>query len=171
MPLSTSSFERPLPDMPWLRIFAAALLICIIFITLMEIRLAQLGYHSTVLDSPGRWAKERARASQLGEKALILIGASRIQLGIDLDTLRRETGLEPVQLAIDGSSFVPILQDLANDPTIRGTILVDYYPESIEGAGSGDYGAATAFVLAYARYQHEQKSFSLSRIENYLGKV
>lgn len=171
MPLSTSSFERTLPHVSWLRIFSAALLIAFTFIAFMEIRLAQLGYHSTVLDSPERWAKERARASQLGEQALILIGASRIQLGIDLDTLHKETGLKPVQLAVDGSSFVPVLKGLAEDPTIRGTVLVDYYPESVESALSGEYGAATVFERTFEKRTGTREFFSLAHIENLLGEM
>lgn len=157
--------------MPWLRIFCAALLISFTFIILMEARLAQLGYHATVLDSAERWAKERARASQLGERALILIGGSRIQLGIDLDTLRKVTGLEPVQLAVDGSSFVPILRSLADDPTIRGTVLVDYYPESVEGALSGEYGAATAFERAFEKRMIKHEFFSLASVEKLLSEM
>lgn len=171
MPLSISSFKRLSPDIPWLRIFGAALLISFTFIILMEIRLAQLGYHSTILDSTEHWAKERARASQLGKRALILIGGSRIQLGIDLDTLRKETGLEPVQLAVDGSSFVPVLKGLADDPTIRGTVLVDYYPGSVEGAFSGEYGAATAFERAFKKHAGEQSLFSLASVEKSLAEM
>jgi hypothetical protein len=169
MPLSTSNSERLLPDVRWLPIFGTALLICFTFVALMEIRLAQLGYHPTILDSKERWADERARASQLGKRALIIIGASRIQLGLDLEVLRRETGLEPVQLAVDGSSFVPILKGLADDPTIRGTILVDYSPMVVAGAVSGDYGAATAFQRAFDKRALEPESFSLARMEKLLA--
>lgn len=170
MLLSTSSFDRPLPEVAWLRIFGTAMLISLLCIALMETRLAQLGYHSTVLDSPERWAKERARASQLGERALVLIGGSRIQLGIDLDILRKETKLEPVQLAVDGSSFVPILKGLAADPTIRGTVLVDYYPESIETALSGEYGAATIFERGFEKGSGKYELFSLTRLEKSLAE-
>lgn len=157
--------------MPWLRIFGAALLIFFSFVVLMEIRLAQLGYHPTVLDSKDRWAKERTRASELGEKALILIGASRIQLGIDLDTLRKETGLEPVQLAVDGSSFVPILKGLADDPSIRGTVLIDYSPGAVEGALSGEFGAAAAFEQAFEKRAARRELFSLISVEKSLTET
>ena len=171
MPSSTSSFERPIPELPWLLILGTALLISTIFIAAMEVRLARLGYHPTVLDTKDRWVKERIRASQLGEHALILIGGSRIQLGIDLDTLRNKTGLEPVQLAIDGSSFVPVLKGLADDPTIRGTVLIDYYPESVTGALSGEYGAATVFQRTFEKHTREQGKISLTHAEKYLTEM
>lgn len=81
----------------------------------------------------------------LGDRALILVGASRIQLGLDLDILRRETGLEPVQLAMDGSAAGPILEGLANDPSISGTVLVDYYDHAIGAMG----GAAKTMQHRY----------------------
>lgn len=171
MPLSTSSSDRSLPEISWVPIICTALFIFAAFAAFMEVRLAQLGYHSTVLDSAERWAKERARASRLGERALILIGGSRIQLGIDLDTLRKQTGLEPVQLAVDGSSFVPILKGLADDPTVRGTVLVDYYPESVEGALSGEYGAAAVFERTFEKRAGARTFFSLAHIENFLGEM
>jgi hypothetical protein len=170
MPSSTSSFERHLPDLPWLLIFGKALFIFLAFASLVEVRLAQLGYQPTTLDSKDRWAKERSRVDALGKKALILVGASRIQLGIDLDTLRRETKLEPVQLAIDGSSFIPVLRNLANDPSMRGTVIVDYSPGALEGALSGSYGAATTFVEAYEKQIGSHALFTLAQVEKHLAE-
>lgn len=135
MPSSTSNSERHLPQVPWLQILGLAVFIFIVAVVALEKRLSWLGYQPVASDSSTRWLKERARASELGERALILVGASRIQLGLDLDVLRARTGLEPVQLAIDGSAFTPILEGLANDPTIRGTILVDYYDHAVGARG------------------------------------
>ncbi|MGZ3236438.1 MAG: hypothetical protein ACXU8A_03590 [Burkholderiaceae bacterium] len=140
---SISNSERPFVDMPWPRIFMVVLIFFILFSIGMEWRLAQIGIAPTVSDSQEKWEAERIRASQLGKNALILIGASRIQLGVDLAILKKETGLEPVQLAIDGSSSTPILAGLANDPKIQGTIIVDYYDHNI-----GDNGGLAE------KYQH-----------------
>lgn len=125
MPLSTSSSE-PLPSPRWQHILPAALLILLGFIGFIEYQLARKGFEPTVLDTAELWQQQRQRASQLGKQALIIVGSSRSQLGLDLAVLRQQTGLEPVQLALDGSSFLPILQGLAEDPEITGTILVDY---------------------------------------------
>ncbi len=125
MPSSTSSSDRRLPRLRWSVVLGGAVAICTAFVGAMELRLAARGFNPSVIDSPRLWARERQRADALGSRALILVGSSRVLLDTDLDTLRRETGLEPVQLAIDGSSFVPVLQGLAEDPAIKGTVLVD----------------------------------------------
>lgn len=126
VPLSISNSNQRLPQANWLAILAAAGTLLLAFIGLMEYQLARRGFESTVLDSRELWLQQRQRASDLGSNALILIGGSRIQLGVDLDLLRQNSPLEPVQLAIDGSSFLPILQGLAEDPSITGTLVVDY---------------------------------------------
>jgi hypothetical protein len=84
-----------------------------------------------VLDSDQRWLEQRSLASRLGRDALVLIGASRMQLGLDMETAQALTGLTPVMLALDGSSFVPVLEGLAADERITGTILVDYYDAAL----------------------------------------
>jgi hypothetical protein len=119
------------------------------YISVTELALARRGFAPTVNDTEARWLKERERASALGPRALVLVGASRIQLGIDLGVLRRQTGLEPVQLAIDGSSYVPILQGLAADESIRGTVILDLMP----GPVSFDAQPTGRSVHYQARYE------------------
>ena len=121
---------RRMPE-PWPGVLVGALALLAIFVAVTELRLAARGIRATAVDSEALWIRERARASRLGERAIILIGASRVQTGIDPDVLRSRTGLEPVQLAIDGSSFVPVLEGLARDPSVRGTVIVGYYDESV----------------------------------------
>lgn len=103
-----------------------ALAVLVLCVAALEARLALRGFQSTAEDSEELWLGQRARATALGERALVLVGASRIQLDTDLDELRRLTGLEPVQLAVDGSSFRPVLAGLAADPDVRGTVIVDF---------------------------------------------
>ena len=136
MPSSTSSSERTWPQGRWARLFALALGATVLCAGWIELGLRLRGFQPAVQDSPQAWAEQRERAPALGPDALALVGASRIQLALDLDVLRARTGLEPVQLAVDGGSFVPLLADLAADPTFRGRVLVDYTDQAIaEGDG------------------------------------
>ena len=132
---STSSFERVQPAMPWLRVLGFAFLVLAATIAFMEWRLNELGYRPTQLNSEAKWAAERARANKLGKNALILVGQSRILLDVDLDALREASGMEPVQLAIDGNAPFDILRGLATDPGITGTIVVDYYDYTVGASG------------------------------------
>jgi signal transduction histidine kinase len=104
----------------------------------MESGLAARGYVPSLAESYGLWQTQRRRADRLGKHALILVGNSRMQNDIDLDTLRRDTGLEPVQLAIGGASFLPVLQGLADDPDITGTVLINFEPDVLAQPATDD---------------------------------
>lgn len=120
----TSSSRERAPRDNGLLVLLVSGLISISILLLVETRLYDAGAVPSVHDSLELWSVQRTRASKLGDKALIIVGASRTLVGIDLETLRQKTGLEPVQLSIDGSGFLPVLEDLAIDPRVTGTVLV-----------------------------------------------
>lgn len=124
MPLSISSSNHRLPKDNWLGVWVGIIGLLIISLVAIEWHLRNIGWSPSVVDSPDLWVEQRKRASALKERAIILVGASRMQLDMDLNVLRKESGLEPVQLAIDGTSYTPVLENLANDPDIKGTVLV-----------------------------------------------
>lgn len=133
---------------------AAAVLLCFTTAVGMEMRLGALGYQPSARDSLERWQAARARAARLGERGLILVGASRFLLGLDLDVLRRETGLEPVQLALDGSGGEPIFAGLANDPAIRGTVIVEYYDHTVGARGGVAEDMQRRYEKSAGRLRH-----------------
>ena len=124
MPLSTSSSSRPTPDKVLSQYLLVGLLTGLLLVGIAENGIRIKGGRPDVRDTPELWSAQRQRAAKLGTKAITLVGASRMQLGINLDILNQLTGKEPVQLAIDGSPFLEILEDLANDPDIKGNILI-----------------------------------------------
>lgn len=156
MALSTSNSELLAHRPDWIWVLAGALLMLLAYVGITEAALSEKGFSPTVNDTEALWLNERERASSLGQGALILVGASRIQLDLDLRVLREKTGLEPVQLAIDGSSYVPVLQGLARDPTIRGTVVVDLMP----GPVSFEVGPTGTSQ----HYQSEYDTFSAGNV-------
>ncbi len=168
--LSTSNSNERLPQRNWKPVLLGALLIVVVAVAGLELALANRGFEKTLPDSMRLWIKSRAHASALGERALILVGNSRIRMDIDMDALRDATGLEPVQLGVDGArSSEPILQALADDPSVRGTVLVSYLDtESVPGAASMD--DSQAFEAAY-RWWKAQAPFSFQVTEDALDDV
>lgn len=144
---STSSSNQRLPRLEWRPLLLSGLLIFILGVGALEAALAWRGYRPNLSDSASLWAKQRIRVDELGSKALVLVGGSRMLLDTDLGTLRRHTGYEPVQLAVDGSSFVPVLADLAADPEVKGTVLVDFDINIL--AAPVQYDDAYAYVDDY----------------------
>jgi hypothetical protein len=134
------------------------------FVLTMECGLAARGYVPSLAESYGLWQAQRLRADRLGRRALILVGNSRMQNDIDLATLRRDTGLEPVQLAVGGASFLPVLEGLADDPGITGTVLVNFEASALALPAQEDL--AYDYQTQYSRHGNTTDFF---RAENWLS--
>lgn len=174
MPSSTSSSDiyltrRDVPGGAWLRPFAVGFLVFCLAVSMLEGVLAMRGFKPTVVDSPERWSHERERASELGHEGIILIGASRAQLDVDLPTLASESGRPVMQLAIDGNSYVPVLRDLAEDDRVTGTIVVEYQDGAMRGAFPED--RATEYVENARRTRQRHTHIDFSASESALGDV
>lgn len=126
----------------------------LLVVGMLEGALAARGFRATVVDSPALWARERLHASEAGSNALIVVGASRAQLDIDLGALAQVTGKEPVQLAIDGSSYISVLADLAADDRVTGTVVVDYQ------GGVPDPGYQDASMRYVQFWRHRERTGS-----------
>jgi hypothetical protein len=159
--------RRYIPGGPWLGPLVVALLLTLLTIGAEEYALARRGFAPTIVDSASIWARERARAGRLGSDALVLIGSSRMQLDVDLDTLRDMTGKEPVQLAIDGSSFVSVLADLAADDSVTGTVLVDYQDHVVNDLHRDD--GAAVYLAQWQRVRGRSAIPDFTMVESWLG--
>lgn len=166
MPLSTSSSNQRLPHASWGSVLMGALAIFATFVIAMELSLAARGFRSTVIDSEALWLKQRHRASDLGARGLILVGDSRMELDVDLDVLRRCTGLAPVQLALDHSSFIPVLRSLADDPSVAGTIIVSFSESAMMAFPHCD--TADRLEIAYKQERARRIIPDFTRTETYL---
>ena len=86
-------------------------------------------YVPSIEDHWELWGINRRFATQQKGRALALIGASRIQLGVHPDVFARSTGIRPLMLAIDGNSPLPVLQNLADDPGFSGLVICSLTPQ------------------------------------------
>jgi hypothetical protein len=114
--------ERPLPKQPWAVLAVAAFALVAAATAGWEIHWRGKGlYAGDYKQSVALWAKERRKAT--GD-ATVIIGSSRIFFGVNLDVWERETGVRPVQLAMEGTSARIVLEDLARDADFRGLLIV-----------------------------------------------
>ena len=158
--------RRTLPEGRWLVPFATGVVLLLLVVGMLEGALAARGFRATVVDSPALWARERLHASEAGRHALILVGASRAQLDVDLGALAEATGKQPVQLAIDGSSYVSVLADLAADDRVSGTVIVDYQG----GVPDPDFQDASMRYVEYWRHRERTgTTYDFQRMENALA--
>lgn len=162
MLLSISNSDDRMHQRDWGRVWLIGLLTALVFLGGWEAFWRIRGFQPTVQDDWGIWAKVRRQAVSQGDRAIILVGASRIQAGLNPDIFKKVTGKRPLVLAIDGSSPIPVMENLAEDDRITGTIICSFTPMFL-GEDSDDFGRSKRWIRRY----HEQKWSS--RIETQLS--
>src|SRR5215217_7750298 len=95
------------------------------FIICWEVFLRHKGYSVSFDDGGPLWSDKRAQAYQPSDKATVFIGSSRIKFDLDIPTWEKLTGEKAIQLAIVGSSPLPVLHNLADDKNFKGKLVVD----------------------------------------------
>ena len=73
------------------------------------------GYVPTLDDNTDQWSRQRERLEGPDAPAMAIIGTSRALFDLKLDRLTPVTGEPPLQLAIVGSSPLPILKHVAEE--------------------------------------------------------
>lgn len=133
MPSSTSSsepvYERPLPELRLGIAGVVALVVLVAGVAAWELYWRRYGVEPSIQNTDGLWARERRRIDNGEGHRTALIGDSRMLFDIDLDTWERVTGERPIQLALEGTSAIPILEDLASDPDFTGRLVIGVAPD------------------------------------------
>jgi hypothetical protein len=140
--------ERDIPVQPWRAIWIGAAVLALLAIGAWEWHWRAFGVTPSYRNSNGAWAQQRQRIDHGEGDKTVLIGSSRVLFDVQLPQWQRITGERPIQLALEGTSSVPILEDLAADPKFTGHLLIGVAP-SLFFSGQAYRGD----VLAYTRKQ------------------
>ncbi len=96
-----------------------------------EFTLRGMGYTSTIVDTPDLWALERSRCND-GTNVLALVGNSQLMWSLSPAIMMdNDPGLRVKMLAVEGSSPVPVLEDLASDSSFIGKVICAINPADI----------------------------------------
>ena len=152
--------ERDIPAQPWGAIFLGMLVLFALLLAGWEIKWRLYGAIPGYRNSDGEWADQRRRIDAGEGGRTVLIGSSRTLFDVQLPVWERIIGERPIQLAIEGTSPVPMLEDLAADPAFTGRLLVGVAPQQFFGA--------FAFRANVLPYYHKQSPSQ--RSGNWLSK-
>ena len=125
-------FQRALPsggNWPRSLLVSAGLFLLIALVS--ELRARRAGYQTQFPYVDDIWVSQWYRLDRLPEDQTVLLGASRMNFGIDLDTWEKRTGERPLMLAWPGCPFLPALHALAQRRSFRGTVYCNVSPSFV----------------------------------------
>ncbi len=109
--------------------FVKAGILTVVMVTISiaswEFYLRANGIKPSYDDGESLWSDKRAMVYEPADKATVFIGSSRNKYDLDTDTWKALTREDPIQLAVEGTSPLPVLHDLANDPRFKGKLMID----------------------------------------------
>lgn len=122
---------RDIPAQPWGAILAGMLVMLAIMLGGWELYWRAYGVTPSYRNSDGQWLVQRRRIDAGEGDKTVLVGASRILFDTSLPVWEKVAGHRPIQLALEGTSPVPIMENLADDPNFTGRLVVDVSPDII----------------------------------------
>ena len=117
-----------------------------------ELFLRNKGVEIAYDDGGPLWSDKRAMVFEPSEEAVVFIGSSRIKFDLDIDTWEKSTGTKAAQLAIEGASPRPCLEDLAADPNFKGRLVVDV----TEGLFFSNFPGNSSEPNKFIKYFHDR---------------
>jgi hypothetical protein len=123
------SYQRALPAVNIGRSWIIALLVFATGFAGWELKWRAWGAEPTYRNSEGSWHIQRRRIDSGEGDRTVLLGASRVLFDVNLETWQRAMGERPIQLAIEGTTPLPILEELASSPKFTGRVLVGVAPD------------------------------------------
>ena len=121
--------ERDIPDRPWGGIFWAALVLFLLLMVAWEMHWRAYGVTPGYRNSDGEWVAQRRRIDSGEGNATVLAGSSRTLFDIQLPVWESLSAERPIQLALEGTSSMPVLEDLAKDANFHGRLVVGVAPD------------------------------------------
>jgi len=143
-----------------------ALILVIGFVVCWEWYWRLRGFTVAYNDDKVLWATQRKNVYKSSDQATVFIGSSRSRFDLDIETWKKETGEEGIQLAFGGTSPRPILHDLARDEKFKGKVIIDVAEQLFFSVDSMRGEKSAQDALEY--FRHETPAQKVSASINYV---
>jgi hypothetical protein len=160
--------KRPVPVQPWNRISLVAVVLFVALIGAWEWYWRDFGAAPGIRNSEGLWAIQRRRIDHGEGDATVIVASSRLFFDLQLDVWEKLDGKRPIQLAWEGTTPVPFLEDLVADPRFTGRLLVGVAPE-LFFSGWGFHKKAIKYTREESPSQRVGQWLSMHFIEPYFA--
>ncbi|RIA08876.1 hypothetical protein OE09_0700 [Flavobacteriaceae bacterium MAR_2010_72] len=139
----------------------------VISLTTWELYCRSKQYQVAPNDDKYLWAHHRAKVDDLEKDDIVIIGSSRVMFNFQLDEWEKIQGRKPVNIAAAGSTVLPVLEDIVENSSFSGTLIVGVTPPLYWVPQSMD-------VFPYARIQnfvnHFHNQTYAERLNHFLSK-
>ena len=126
---SSTTLGRHPRHLNGLSFLATVVVLTVLAITGMEMFWRSKGHFPVVGDTASRWGLYVDKIPDNDPSAILVVGSSRVQLGIDTDLMQREMGASTaIQLSRAASSPMPMLDYLMNATEFSGTLICGINP-------------------------------------------
>ena len=159
---------RDVPPLRWRALLVFALLLAVGLTGAWEWHWRAFGSLPGIRDDDPLWAKQRRRIDAGEGNATVLVGASRTFFDIQLGVWERLSGRRPIQLALNGTSPLFAVEDLANDPAFTGKLLIGVAPD-VFFSGFEYHPGLTRYVRKESPSQRVGKILSMHLLEPWLA--
>ena len=162
--------ERDIPDRRWGAIMLAALIMTLLMLGAWEWHWRAFGVEPSITNSDALWAIQRRRINHgEGNGATVLIGSSRMLFDLQLPVWQQLSGKRPIQLALEGTSPMFALEDLADDSNFQnGRLLVGVAPD-IFFSGFAYRGGVLKYTRKQSPSQRVGQWLSMHFVEPFLA--
>ena len=131
--------ERDIPERAWGPIWIGAVVLALLLTGAWEWHWRAYGAIPSYRNSDGQWIQQRRRIDNGEGDALVLVGSSRTMFDMQLPVWKKVTGEQPIQLALEGTSGLPVMEDLAKDPKFHGRLMVGVATSLFFTGGNGRF--------------------------------
>lgn len=128
MSVSTERYGRPLPGRSLGFGALLGVLVMIVLVSGWEWYWRDYGSVPSYRNSAGLWAIQRRRIDNGEGHKTVFSGSSRVLFNTQLDVWEQESGERPIQLALEGTSPVSLMEELADDDDFTGTLIAGVAP-------------------------------------------
>jgi len=119
-------YERPVPVIKFAGVIA--IIVLLVFIAIWEMYVRSQGVTPSYRNSDGLWAEQRRKINNGAGDGWVFTGSSRVLFNMQLKAWEELDNRKPLQLALEGTSPVSVLEGLAEDSDFTGNVIVGVAP-------------------------------------------
>jgi len=145
---------------------AIALVLAMVLLSSWEFYWRSQGRYPDIDDSKALWAVQRSKVDKLDSLDVVLIGSSRVLFDIQLDEWNEAYGRKPLQLAVPGSTPLPIFRDLVENTDYNGIMIIGVAPGLFFRGVDPEWWS---WKRASSKVEHYENRTLANRLNHYLS--